>query len=188
MPAVAAHRAGTGLWRMNMTGNFSEIEALNPTEPLARLRDLIADTNVNRNTFLATDYLNHFNEIVMLMEMIPDMPDILEEAKEWRPKSYVQYFSDSGLSDSKTTIEAYENASVEFRKPFDETIARMNTTVVKGIEDIEAALNSPTPEALAATAITASRRLQRLIDVAAAIIHGDTPNLQQDEIDHLLVD
>jgi len=156
--------------------------------PGARLRALIADTNVNSDTFLATDYLNHFNEIVMLTEMIPDMPDILDDAKEWRPKSYVQHFSDSGLSDSEITIEAYENAPAESRKPFDATIARMNATVVKGIEEIEAALDSPTPEALATTAITASRRLQRLIDVAAAIIHGDTPNLQQNEIDDLLVD
>jgi len=41
---------------------------------------LVADTNVNNNTFLETDYLNHFNEIVMLV--VSDMPDILEDAKE----------------------------------------------------------------------------------------------------------
>ncbi|MBT4486689.1 MAG: hypothetical protein HOK30_25190 [Rhodospirillaceae bacterium] len=156
------------------------------SDPIASLKARITDTNIDGNTFLATDYLNHFNEIVMLLEMIPDMPDILEEAKEWQPKSYAEHFNDSGLSDSALTIEAYENAPVEFREPFEETVERMNKVVFKNIENIEAALESTRPEELAATAATASRLLQRLIDVAAAIIHGNTPNLDQSEIDELL--
>ncbi|MDP6344006.1 MAG: hypothetical protein QF491_10780, partial [Alphaproteobacteria bacterium] len=67
------------------------------------LRDRLAGTNVNQDTFLATDYLNHFNEIVMLLEMVPDMPEILDEAKEWQPKSYAAHFRDSGLSDAELT-------------------------------------------------------------------------------------
>lgn len=31
--------------------------------------------NINPRTGLATDYLNHFNEAVMLLEMVPDMPE-----------------------------------------------------------------------------------------------------------------
>ena len=51
-----------------------------PNDLTTPLRALVADTNVNNNTFLETDYLNHFNEIVMLV--VSDMPDILEDAKE----------------------------------------------------------------------------------------------------------
>lgn len=51
------------------------------------IREKAAGSNLDPKTLLATDYLNHFNEIVMLLEMIPDMPDILEDAKEWQPKS-----------------------------------------------------------------------------------------------------
>ena len=149
-------------------------------------QEKVRDTNINELTLLATDYLNHFNEIVMTLEMIPDMPELLEDAKEWQPKSYAEHFNDSGLSDSALTIEAYENAPVEFREPFEETVERMNKVVFKNIENIEAALESTRPEELAATAATASRLLQRLIDVAAAIIHGNTPNLDQSEIDELL--
>ncbi len=171
---------------MSMTGQTAEQDSVRTLDPQDRLKALVADTNVNDDTFLATDYLNHFNEIVMLLEMIPDMPDILEEAKEWQPKSYAEHFIDSGLSDSEITIEAYENAPPEFREPFDETITRMNAVVFKGIANIEAALDSPRPEELAAAAATASRLLQRLVDVASAIIHGTTPKLEQDEIDELL--
>lgn len=120
--------------------------------------------------------------------MTPDMPNILDEAKIWQPKSYPQHFLDSGLSDSALTIEAYENAPLKFREPFDETIDRMNKVVLKSIKNIEAALNSTRDEELVATATTATRLLQRLIDVAGAIIHGDTPNMDQSEIDDLLND
>ncbi len=155
----------------------------------AELAQRIAGTNVNPTTFLATDYLNHFNEIVMLLEMIPDMPDIVEEAKEWQPKSYAQHFLDSGLSDGAVTIEAYDNAPAEFRAPFDETVARMDKVVHKNIENIEAALaRGSTDDELRLITATATRLLQRLMDAASAIIHGDTPNLDQREIDELLAD
>ena len=36
-------------------------------------------TNINTSKLLATDYLNHFNEVIMLIEMVPDMPDIIED-------------------------------------------------------------------------------------------------------------
>ena len=171
---------------MTMTSHETAPDQLQDRRPSRNLKALVAGTNINNDTYLATDYLNHFNEIVMLVDMIPDMPEILEEAKAWQPKSYAAHFRDSGLSDSALTIEAYENAPAEFRKPFDETIERMNKVVFKNIENIEAALNSERPEELAATAATATRLLQRLIDVAAAIIHGNTPNMDQSEIDELL--
>ena len=158
------------------------------SESTARLKSLVADTNINGDTFLATDYLNHFNEIVMLLEMIPDMPDILEDAKSWQPKTYAQHFLDSGLSDSGITIEAYENAPAEFREPFDITVERMNRVVIKGIARIERALESPHPEQLAAATATVTSLLERLVDIASAIIHGGTPPLEQDEIDGLLSD
>ena len=56
--------------------------------------------NINEQTLLATDYLNHFNEIVMLIEMVPDMPECLDDILEWTPKSYTQHFEDSSFTES----------------------------------------------------------------------------------------
>ncbi len=182
------HRGEDGTRRMIMMSHETASEEVKNSDPADQLKSRVAGANINIDTFLATDYLNHFNEIVMLLDMIPDMPDILDEAKIWQPKSYTQHFADSGLSDSDLTIEAYENAPAVFREPFDETIERMNKVVLKNIEIIEAAIDGGRPEELAVAAAAATRLLQRLIDVAAAIIHGDTPNLDQSEIDNLLAD
>ena len=57
------------------------------TEPSPEYLDLkarAAASNLDSDTLLATDYLNHFNEIVMLLEMVPDMPEIMEEVKAVR--------------------------------------------------------------------------------------------------------
>jgi hypothetical protein len=78
-----------------------------PDNPgLADLRTRIAGTNINKKTLLATDYLNHFNGLVMALDLIPDMPDCLQDAREWLPKSYEEHFADSQFSDTTLAIEA----------------------------------------------------------------------------------
>ena len=47
----------------------------------ATLSLLVRGKNINETTLLATDYLNHFNEIIMVLELVPDMPECLEEAQ-----------------------------------------------------------------------------------------------------------
>ncbi len=82
----------------------------------------VEGTNISSTTLLATDYLNHFNEIVMLLEMVPDMPDMIEDCKEWAPKSYQDHFRDSAFSDKELAIEAYDHVPARFRRPSEETI------------------------------------------------------------------
>ena len=62
---------------------------------------------------------------------------------------------------------------MDFRKPFDVTVERINRVVIKGVERLEGALDSTKPEERAATAVISL--LQRLVETASAIIHGDTP-------------
>src|SRR6516225_7897250 len=51
----------------------------------ARSAELRA-ANINPRTGLATDYLNHFNQAVMLLDMIPDMPECAEDFLQWQPR------------------------------------------------------------------------------------------------------
>src|SRR5882672_10885785 len=70
----------------------------------ARLRA----ANINPRTGLATDYLNHFNEAIMLLEMIPDMPECAEDFLTWTPLSYCEHFMASNFKARELAIEAYE--------------------------------------------------------------------------------
>ena len=68
---------------------------LDDNPALEAIRARARGANINEQTLLATDYLNHFNEIVMTLEMIPDMSELLEEAQTWLPKGYREHLGDS---------------------------------------------------------------------------------------------
>ena len=153
---------------------------------LDQLRDRIKGTNIDERTLLATDYLNHFTEIVMLVELVPDMPELFSEAREWQPKSYQDHFRDSTFTEKELAIAAYDHVQPRYREPFEETIGRMNQLVDASLAEIEIALADGGADRLRDLATTASRRLQQLIDVASAIIHGAAQTMEQSDIDRLL--
>lgn len=140
-------------------------------------------TNINAQTLLATDYLNHFNEIVMLLEMVPDMPDMLDECRAWAPKSYQDHFRDSSFSDKDLAIAAYDHVPPRFREPFEDCIGQMNDLVGQALDRLDDVLDDP--ELLRVRAQAASRALQRLMDVASAVIHGSAKALAQAQIDEV---
>src|SRR6476646_1058485 len=84
----------------------------------ARAEQLRA-ANINPRTGLATDYLNHFNEAVMLLEIIPDMPECAEDFLTWSPLSYAEHFTASNFKARDLAIEAYEKADPNVRAQFD---------------------------------------------------------------------
>jgi hypothetical protein len=106
----------------------------------------------------------------MLIDMVPTMPEFIEDAKAWAPKSYEQHFQDSVFADKDLAILAYHNAPPQFREPFDDTVAAMNALVAKGLTAIEASI--ATGEAIR-------------IDRCSAIINGHTAKLDQSGVDEL---
>lgn len=150
------------------------------------LSRLARGKNINQTTLLATDYLNHFNEIIMVLELLPDMPDCLEEAQAWAPKSYAEHFRDSSFADKELAILAYENAPAEHRQPFDRVVASMDALIAKGLADITAAVTAGDGDRLRTLVETVTGKLRRLIDMASAIIHGNQHTMDQGEIDRIM--
>src|SRR4051812_9065405 len=95
----------------------------------ARAAELRA-ANINPRTGLATDYLNHFNEAIMLLEMIPDMPDCAAEFLAWQPMSYRQHFAASNFRARELAIAAYDSANPGIRREFDSIIYAMTSILV----------------------------------------------------------
>lgn len=156
-----------------------------PTHPRT-LGLLVRGKNINPETLLATDYLNHFNEIIMLLEMVPSMPECFDDARAWAPKSYEAHFRDSAFTDKELAILAYYNAPERFRVPFDVTVARMDELVLKGRERIADAIAGGETEQVAQAVAEVSHKLQKLVDLASAIIHGKKRAMDQSEIDDIL--
>lgn len=146
----------------------------------------VTGTNINEQTLLATDYLNHFNEITMMLEMVPAMPEIMEEVLEWKPKTYQEHFRDSSFSDKDLAVEAYGYAPTKYRRPFENTIVQMSRLVTTCVKKINKDLAAGNPALVEVTVQNTTRILQKLIDSASANIHGSEQTLDQSEVDALL--
>jgi 2,3-bisphosphoglycerate-dependent phosphoglycerate mutase len=80
---------------------------------------LLASANIHPSTGLATDFLNHFNEPAMLLQMLADMPDMAEDVLAWTPISYAEHFIRSNFSERDLAIRAYDEAAAPVRAAFD---------------------------------------------------------------------
>ena len=94
--------------------------------PLGRGRIRRAEALVNPTSGLANDYLNLFNEIVMLVEQLPSMPELFDDIQRWRPVSYRDYFCRSILPGRTSAIEAYDQLDSRFRRDFEAVVAELD--------------------------------------------------------------
>jgi hypothetical protein len=145
-------------------------------------RQKVIGTNIHDRTLLATDYLNHFNEVIMIIELIPDAPECLDDARLWAPKSYREHFLGSGFKDKELAVAAYEHAPARYRAPFDAVIVALDDLIFRSLGEIEAVKDGG-DERLRHVCSTASLMLQGLVEKASAIIHGEEAVLAQSEID-----
>ncbi len=141
----------------------------------ARLRA----ANINPHTGLATDYLNHFNEAIMLLEMIPDMPECAEDFLGWHPLSYAEHFTASNFKARELAIEAYDSADADTRAEFDNVTSSM-TSILSAVA--AAMRNATQDKTRAVLAEQATGWVKPLVALAGGIINGD----RQADVDYIM--
>ncbi len=143
-------------------------------------------TTVNSQTLLATDYLNHFNEVVMILGMLPDMPDMLEMMEEWQPKSYQEHFRDSVFQEKDLAIEAYDQVPPEYKIPFEETISTLDRLVARVRREVKKLVAEGEIDRLRYIVQESNQTFQSLIGRAGSIVNGSRRTIKQNSIDALL--
>jgi hypothetical protein len=125
--------------------------------------------NINPRTGLATDYLNHFNEAIMLLEMVPDMPECAEDFLSWKPMSYAEHFTASNFKARDLAIAAYDSADANLRAEFD-NITNAMTSILTAVS---AAMREARQDKTRATlAEQATGWVKPLVALAGGIING----------------
>ena len=147
----------------------------------------MADANINPVTGLATDYLNHFNEAIMLLDMLSSCPECRDDFLSWRPMSYREHFVASRFKGRDLAIAAYDAADPNLRGCLDTLAGTMSAV----LEATRAAMNAEMPADVAgALANRTAASLKPLVARAGALINGDTqaalPNLPQSVVDGLM--
>ncbi|OKL42562.1 hypothetical protein [Pseudovibrio exalbescens] len=131
--------------------------------------------NINPSTGLATDYLNHFNEVVMLLEMMPDLPDCAGDVLIWQPCDYIQHFEQSNFSEKRLAIKAFDCSPTDLRDALNQTVALIDAEVLSLQALIENA-EALSPEILHEIQHRATTFIRPLITQASGIIHGHIPD------------
>jgi len=149
-------------------------------------RARVSGSLINPDTLLATDYLNHFNEVIMLIGMVADMPEILVDAQAWVPKSYPTHFRGSGLDYGELAAEAYDHVPPAFKTPFEVTVQQLNSAIAITLKRLAQTAEAGDIAEMKRIGDSAVHVLTTLIGVASGIIAGGKSTLVQEEIDSLL--
>jgi hypothetical protein len=139
-----------------------------PDQDEARAAQLKA-ANINPRTGLATDYLNHFNEAIMLLEMVPDLPECADIFLTWCPLSYCEHFMASNFKARDLAISAYESADPDIRAEFEQITDTMTSILTAVGVAMREATQDRTRARLAEQAIG---WLKPLVSAAGGVING----------------
>ena len=156
-----------------------------PPESYESFKNRVQGTNINQTTLLATDYLNHFNEIIMLVDMISDMPECIEDVAAWKPKTYQDHFRDSGFSDKGLAVAAYDHSPAYYQAPFERIVDQLNGAILQVAAKLVQAAARNNAEEIAAAALFGPE-LRLLVEKAGAIINGDAEGMDQAHVDAML--
>jgi hypothetical protein len=140
---------------------------------------LLRAANINPRTGLATDYLNHFNEAIMLLEMVPDMPECAEDFLDWHPLSYAEHFTASNFKARDLAISAYDTADPKIRAEFDNITSAM-TSILSAVSDAMQKVKQDKSRAILAEQATGW--VKPLVMLAGGIINGD----READIDYIM--
>lgn len=133
-------------------------------------RERLVAANIHPDTLLATDYLNHFNEMVMMIDLLRDMPECTPDVIAWQPCSYVEHFARSHFREKDLAVAAYAAVEPKRRACFERTIEHID----RAFADIqELILDAPMDGLpLADVADHMAMRVRPLLAHANGLIHG----------------
>jgi len=152
---------------------------------LDEIRVRLAGTNIDPRSFLSTDYFNHFNEVIMLLSMLPDAPDLLDEIDKWQYKTYREHFQESSLGFAPLAIEVYDYSPIEMRERFDKITVQMSMLVVETRLRLRRLLEEGEREKFNDLALQSSLQLQGMIDDGGSIVHGHGAAVDQAAVDKM---
>ena len=140
---------------------------------------LLLDANINPHTGLATDYLNHFNEAIMLLEMIPDIPECAADFLTWQPTSYREHFAASNFKARELAITSYDSTAPALRNEFDNLTSTMTSILTAVGAAMREAKHDHTRAILAQQA---TGWVKPLVTLAGSMINGSGNSADVDSI------
>ena len=126
--------------------------------------------NINLSTGFGTNYLNHFVEILLLLEMLPSMPECIEDVVLWKPISYSDHVRQSGLPQSELVLEAFEHSDAKRRDMLGHVTKEVDLEVHRYIEQAQKAVAAGDKEQISAVSLEAKEVLTPMLEKISNVI------------------
>jgi len=149
-------------------------------EKLEFYRQKVVGTNIDGRSLLSTDYFNAFNSVVMVLDILPDAPDLLEEIEQWRFVDYVEHFKTSDLDFADLAIEAYPFAPTELRLAFEEKVNAIRTILEGLVSTLRPLIQQGHKDIFKEKAKSIAAQLRTLMEEGNGIVHGSSAAAQAD--------
>ena len=124
---------------------------------------------------LASDYLNHFNQIVMIIELLGQQPELAEDIRQWRPLSFIEHFESSRRARGGRFLYAGGALNPVARRAFNAVVAGLESLAKEAIKICEPeSLGAAQIEACAKVGVAMRSLLERamaLVEPAAQLTH-----------------
>ena len=117
--------------------------------------------NVNLQTGLATDFLNLFNEYIMLAELVHDGSMDRDALTDWLPIDYETHFARSGFAGADVVLAAFRSLRCTSRRKFETAVGKLIEHIL-----VHQSQKAPCPELF--------EKIRRQRDVVAGLIN-ETP-------------
>jgi hypothetical protein len=144
---------------------------------------VLAAANIVPTTRLATDYLNVFHEAIMLLGLLPDMPDMIDELLVWQPLTYEEHFARSGFMAKELAILAYQKCEPDLKAAFDGLSDALSTSIAHAIITVHDKIKAGEP--IAPFVATTTLDLRQAVSLLDSLVHGGQAVGAQDDIDAL---
>ena len=130
----------------------------------------LVDNNVNLVSGLATNYLNHYIEILLLIEMLPDMHECFADILAWKPMSYCEHADCSKLPNSEIVLKVYNAVDKSRRQKLADLAHEANLALTNYINRAGTALDLNDTDLLREIAAEAKEYLTPAIERMTGVI------------------
>jgi hypothetical protein len=151
-----------------------DLQVTEPRHSREAIEALQSKTLVNPASGLANDYLNLFNELVMMLEQIPQMPELLEDLLAWKPVSYQEYFRASKLPGRHCALNAYDELNPSFRRRFETFVAELDLIALASVASVRRQFQEGLPndaERAATTCLRAAEKMRIILIRASRLVN-----------------
>lgn len=146
---------------------YNDLESYTNNQEIAQALSAI---NVNLSTGFGTNYLNHYVEILLLLEMLPSMPEGIEDIILWKPMSYMDHVRQSNLPQFELVLEAFEHADAKRREMLREVTDEADKQVLHYIEQAQKAVALGDKEKALALSQEAKEALTPMLEKISGVI------------------